>query len=526
KPVSTLRLVGARGSLRQARSSILTKLPLRVVQLIRGSLRTKFVFVIVSLIMALMGIVTFVVDHHQRQAILELTRLRALHLGASLAAVSEGYLLSYNYIQLEQAAEKVTAENDDVMYAVAHGRDGKVAVFSGRTDLQGHTLDDPVSQRALQADKPLVQKIIIPQTREPGYDVAIPVYVPRSSQKWGTIRLGFSLQSAYALIHQTRRDLFLLSLGAILCSTVLAIFLAMRISKPIGQLVAGVHEFAKGSYEHPITLDTSDEIGYLARSFEQMRTSLQLHLISLADEKRLLEEANRRLQETQQQLIQTERLAAVGKLASRVAHEVNNPLAIVKTAIRILRNQSKDDNPAQENLQVIEEEISRIARIIRELLDFSRPKPNEEVVQVNAVIQSMQTLLTQDLREKGIALQVISEPGLPLVRLSADQLKQVVLNMVRNAEDAMPKGGELVIRTTRKGKNVEMSIADTGCGIPAEHLQNLFDPFFTTKTSDKGMGLGLSVSYGIIQNAHGSIQVESQIDTGSTFRVSLPACEV
>lgn len=526
KPVPSLRLRSMSGGLRQARSTVLTTLPLRVVQLIRGSLCAKFILGIVSLIIVLMGTVTFVVDRHQRHAILEQTRLRALNLGTSLAAVSEGYLLSYNYIQLEQAAEKMTEDNEDVLYAVAHLRDGKVAVFSGRSDLQGNKLDDPVSRRALHADKPLVQQTIIPETKEPGYDVAIPVYAPRSTQKWGTIRLGFSLQRAYELIHQTRRDLFLLSLVAILGSTVLAIFLAMRISQPIGHLVAGVHEFAKGSYDHPITLDASDEIGYLAGAFEQMRTSLQLHLISLADEKRLLEEANRRLQETQQQLIQTERLAAVGTLAARVAHEVNNPLAIVKTAIRLLRNQSKADDPAKENLQVIEEEISRIARIIRELLDFSRPKPSEEVVQVNAVIQSMQGLLAQDLHEKGIALKVLPEQGLPLVRLSADHLKQVILNMVRNAEDAMPGGGELVIRTAWKGKSVEMSIADTGCGIPKDHIQHLFDPFFTTKASDKGMGLGLSVSYGIIQNAHGSIKVESKVDTGSTFRVNLPACEV
>src|SRR5262249_28863899 len=118
----------------------------RAVQLIRGSLRAKFIFVIVSLITALMGTVTFVVDRHQRRAILEQTRLRAFHLGTSLAAVSEGYLLSASYVQLEQAAEKVTAENKDVMYAMAHLRDGKVAVFSGQINVPGNTLDDPVSQ--------------------------------------------------------------------------------------------------------------------------------------------------------------------------------------------------------------------------------------------------------------------------------------------------------------------------------------------------------------------------------------------
>jgi PAS domain S-box-containing protein len=222
-----------------------------------------------------MGAVTIVMEIHQRRVILEQTQLRALSLGASLAAMSQGSFLRYDFIQLEQAIEKVTNENEDVVYAVAHLHDGKVAAFSGRSDLQGKMLEDLVSRRAMEAKKPLVQKIVIPQTREPGYDVATPVYTPRSRKKWGTIRLGFSLKRAYAQIHQTRRDLFLLSLGALLVGTSLAILLAMRISKPIGQLVAGVHEFARGSYDRPIQVHARDEIGYLADAFEKMRTSRQ-----------------------------------------------------------------------------------------------------------------------------------------------------------------------------------------------------------------------------------------------------------
>ena len=239
-----------------------------------------------------MGAVTFVVEGHQRRAILEQTRLRAVSLGTSLAALSEGYLLSYNFVKLEQTSENVTTNEADVVYTVAHLRDGKVAAFSGRHDLQGRTLDDPVSQHALAADAPLVQHILIPQTKEPGYDVAIPVYAPGSSKKWGTIRLGFSLRHAYALIHRTRRDLALLSLASIFCGTSLAVFLAMRISKPVGQLVVGVHQFAGGAYDRPIQVDASDEIGYLAQAFEQMRTSLQRHLAHLAEEKQRLEETN------------------------------------------------------------------------------------------------------------------------------------------------------------------------------------------------------------------------------------------
>jgi Single cache domain 3 len=221
-----VRLAVPRGR-QGAQWSPLTKLPLRAGQLIRGSLRAKFIVVIVSLILVLMGAVTLVVERHQRRAILEQTQLRALALGASLAAVSEGYLLSYDFIQLEQVAENVTANNADVMYAVAHLRDGKVAAFSRRGDLQGKRLDDPVSQRALQATAPLVQDIILPDSREPGYDVAIPVYGHRGSQKWGTVRVGFSLKHEYALIHQTRRDLFWLSLAAMGCGTLLAAVLVI-----------------------------------------------------------------------------------------------------------------------------------------------------------------------------------------------------------------------------------------------------------------------------------------------------------
>jgi two-component system, NtrC family, sensor kinase len=250
------------------------------------------------------------------------------------------------------------------------------------------------------------------------------------------------------------------------------------------------------------------------------------HLESEAEEKRRLEESNLKLREAQQQLIQSESMAAVGKVAARVAHEVNNPLAIIKTAVRIIRNQSAPDSPTTGSLQMIEDEISRIARIIQELLEFSRPTtPVQEWVQINAIIQSLEPLLEQDLREKQIALKNILEPELPLVLISSDQLKQVVLNLVRNAADAMPQGGELVIRTAHQGQFVELSIADTGCGIPAEHREHIFDPFFTTKRRGRGMGLGLSVSYGIITAARGRIEVESEVGKGSTFRVSLPAVQ-
>jgi C4-dicarboxylate-specific signal transduction histidine kinase len=300
--------------------------------------------------------------------------------------------------------------------------------------------------------------------------------------------------------------------------------MAMLIGRPIARLVTNVDAFTRATYGRSITVEGNDEISYLAHAFEQMRDSLQSHLANLAAEKRRLEETNQRLQATQQQLIQSERLAAVGQVAARVAHEVNNPLAIIKTAISIINHRQRDHNPAAEQLQMIEEEISRIARIIDELRDFSRPVPTDEVVDVNHVIQGLAGLLDGNLRQRQILLKVDLESRLPSVRISADQLKQVILNIVRNGEDAMPEGGELTIRTACKGHFVECSITDTGSGISPEHRGRLFDPFFTTKGKGRGMGLGLSVSYSIIQGAHGFIDAESEVGQGSTFRVSLPTC--
>jgi two-component system NtrC family sensor kinase len=491
----------------------------------RGSLRAKFIVAIASLIVALMGAVTVIVDRHQHHALMEQARLRAVTLGRGLTVVSEGYLLTYNFIQLEQLMETLRQDEDDVEYAIAHRRDGQVAVYSGRSDLQGRQLADPVTRRALEATEILVQEVILPDTKQRGYDVAIPVVVPSTSQKWGTIRLGFSLQRAYASIHQTRRDLFVISLLAMVCGISLAAYMATRIARPIGQLVAGVHEFARGSYDHAIRVDSKDEIGYLASAFNQLGTALQLHLARLQEEKRRLEDANRRLREAQEQLIQSERLAAVGKLAAKVAHEVNNPLAIIKTSIRIIVSQTEGDDAIRDNLTEIEEEIARIARIIRGLLDMSRPAPAAEVVDVNRVVQGLERLLAPNLREKNVALTVVVDPSAPSVRISTDQLKQVVINLVRNAADAMPDGGDVSIETARQAQTVEIRVADTGCGIPEENLKRIFDPFFTTKGQEQGMGLGLCVSYGIIQAAKGTIVVDSKVGQGTTFRLSLPACE-
>jgi signal transduction histidine kinase len=205
-----------------------------------------------------------------------------------------------------------------------------------------------------------------------------------------------------------------------------------------------------------------------------------------------------------------------------VAHEINNPLAIIKTSVRIIQNQSREDSPTIKRLHIIDEEVSRIAHILRELLECSPASPTQEVVDVNAVIQSLELLLAPTLQSEQIALHVMLEPDLPRVCMESDRLKQVLFNIVRNAEEAMSGGGDLVIQTARQGDRIQVRITDTGGGIPPAHLGQVFAPFFTTKSHKGGKGLGLAISYGLVASAHGHIDVESEVGKGSTFRVSLP----
>src|SRR5262245_39985504 len=502
--------------------SMLATLPRRLFHRHWGNLRVKFTVVIVALQLALMGVITIVIERHQRAGILEQARLRALSLTLSLAALSEGDLFGYNLVKLEQTAEKMVADDQDVLYVIVHLHDGRVAVFSGRDDLRETQLSDPISQRALQATAPLVQELLGVETTVHGYDVAIPMFAPHSAKKWGTIRLGFSLQRVYERIYHTRLTLLSLSLGAIVCGTSLAIMLALWVSRPIRQLVAGVQAFTRGSYDYPLQVDMHDEIGYLACTFVQMRTSLQRHLASLADEQHCLEEANSRLHQMQQQLIQSERLATVGQMAAWVAHEINNPLAIIKTSVRIIQNQNHKNNQIIRRLHSIDGEVSRIAHILRDLLDCSPTDPSQEVMDVNAVIHSLEPLLAPTLQSEQIALRVMLESDLPQVCIASDRLKQVLFNIIRNAEEAMSGRGDLVIQTTRQGDRIQVRIADTGGGIPPEHLGQVFAPFFTTKGHQGGKGLGLAISYGLVASANGHIDVESAVGKGTTFRVSLP----
>jgi two-component system, NtrC family, sensor kinase len=226
----------------------------------------------------------------------------------------------------------------------------------------------------------------------------------------------------------------------------------------------------------------------------------------------------------EEQMSQTEKLTSLGLLAAGVAHEVNTPLAVISNYIQMLAKQMPEGDPRQGIIEKIVKQTFRASEIVNNLLNFSRTNATELAdIDVNRVVEETLTLVAHPLKTSQI--QVVKQLGgtLPAVRGSANKLQQVFLNLFLNARDAMPSGGMLEVRTAAHNGSVEVEVADTGAGIPREHIHRIFDPFFTTKASGRGTGLGLSVSYGIIKEHAGKIDVRSTPGKGTSFHVEFPA---
>ncbi|MCJ8500207.1 PAS domain-containing sensor histidine kinase [Desulfatitalea alkaliphila] len=235
----------------------------------------------------------------------------------------------------------------------------------------------------------------------------------------------------------------------------------------------------------------------------------------------------RQLSRTQEQLLQSEKLAAMGRLTSQLAHELNNPLYGIMNTLELMKTEIRPDNKRRRLLDMALSETVRLADMLRKMLSFSKPDQEERrPVDINTIVDEIMLLHEKQLREVDIKLQVSLGEGLRPVSASKNQLRQVMLNMVSNAKDAMPQGGRLTVTTSGNGGHVRVEIGDTGSGIRPEHLDKIFDTFFTTKTeSARGVGLGLSVCYGFVKDHGGDIQVESKVGVGTTFKIILPVVQ-
>jgi two-component system NtrC family sensor kinase len=333
------------------------------------------------------------------------------------------------------------------------------------------------------------------------------------SQRVGMLYVGV-LEAKYADVRRKALSIFIImTVAGMVLAVGLGTYSANRTSRPVQKLIEASIQVSQGNLSPEIGTISKSNLGVLQKTFKQMLTALQ-----------------ERDKESEKKLLQSEKQASIGKLAGGVAHEINNPLTGIFTFTHMLLRRTDIAADVRSDLETIAQETERVRKIVKGLLDFSRQTElDREPTDVNRLVRYTNSLVENQALIKGIHLSC--EPGedLPTITLDRNQMQSVLLNIIINALDATDPGGSITVSTgiglsasqpDRKG--VQIVCTDTGCGIPPENLDKLFDPFFTTKEIGQGTGLGLSVSYGIIERHGGTIWVQSKVGRGSTFTIWLP----
>jgi len=356
----------------------------------------------------------------------------------------------------------------------------------------------------------------------------------------GVLDINYSLDEIDSKLRTSTLDIAGFSLGFIaLASLAIGYFVHHLVYLPLRDLEGGAQRLSAGNLDQPIPVRSDDEFGKLACSFNSMTNALRNSRAELRDLAYTLEQKVERrtqeLQRAQAETVRGEKLASVGLLASGVAHELNNPLTGILTFSHLLRRKMPDTSPDAEDMDLVIRETKRCAAIIKRLLDFAREKqPEKKFNDINQIIEDTVRIVERPAHLRNIDITMALDRKLPLIWIDADQIKQVIMNMIVNAQHAVEEKGSITISTRRAAEPrsstqsaepvpmVEISIVDTGCGIPEKNLRRIFDPFFTSKEVGKGTGLGLSVSHGIVEAHGGIIEVQSKVGEGTTFSVFLP----
>lgn len=322
---------------------------------------------------------------------------------------------------------------------------------------------------------------------------------------------------------------------AVLAFILASLMFARFVSRPVEHLVKATTEISSGNLEYAIAhpenaVGSNDELEFLSLKFDAMRESLkekirQLDEVNknLAERNAEVERALAQLKRAQEELVKSERLAATGKMTAQLSHEINNPLHNIQSLLE--SSLRKVDGQAHELISLSLEEVTRMAKLTRQMLDFYRGS----IVDIEKKPVDLREVLEQLLRENEESFvkqkinAVLDMPiTVPSMYGAHDKLKQVFLNLMLNAKDAMPNGGKLALDVRLRNGQIKILVSDTGVGIPPEHMGKIFDAFFTTKKEVSGVGLGLSVTYGIVQQHDGSIHVASTVGKGTTFTIEFP----
>jgi len=299
--------------------------------------------------------------------------------------------------------------------------------------------------------------------------------------------------------------------------------LARIVVNPINRLLAATEKITGGHYGQRLNVSGSAELAGLAGAFNEMSITLQNKDRQVSEHLSALEQANSNLRQAREEGIRTEKMASIGLLAAGMAHEIGTPLASIMGYADLAAGEEPDNPAIQDYTRRISDDCSRIDRIVRGLLDYSRPRVStEETADIRQVVTTSLELLTQQGAFKNVKVSVAADESFPPVKANSHQLQQVLVNLFLNSRDAVPEEGVLKVRVRLEDGQACIDIMDNGSGIFEENLKHIFDPFFTTKEPGKGTGLGLAISARIIESFGGRITVRSKVGVGSCFTVWLP----
>ena len=478
------------------------------------SLRTRFTAWIAFLLLVLVSAIVWVTERREVATIYAETRNKGVLIAKNLIDHNLRYLLTYDADGLQSGIREQL--DDKLLYVVfydkyattiAYNREiaDQPAIYSS-SRLQGDTRPDAVAAEAKSAT--------LEGKARPVLEIEIPIAIRGSGDRWGSVKVGLSLADMRAEVRRTQTVLVLMGLGGFLLGLAGATVLARRITRPIENLVEGTVRISRGDFSHRIAIDSEDEIGNLARRFNAMTD-------------RLLD-ARERMEDAHRLLIQAEKLASIGRLAATIAHEIRNPLTSVKLNVQKIVEDGRFGEPESEHLAISQEGIAQIEKFIKELLNYTRVADLHKArFPVGLILDESAKVLADAFSEKRVALERRTAPGLPEIVVDGDKIRQIVLNVLRNALEASAPGGRVTMAAGRGDGEaagaILIRIEDEGAGIPEKDWENVFEPFYTTKST--GIGLGLALSRRIAEQHHGAIRVVPKAGPGTAFEIIIPVEE-
>lgn len=477
----------------------------------RLSLKYKFILITASAIIMLMGIIGYISVERERAILYGEVERQGKLLGETLAIpilndliyerlglVEEGGLLD-NYIM-----EIFNRRDLQLLYIAILDEDGRVISHNDITEY-GKIYSDPLTTKALAAEGTIIQRFA--SSGHAALDIGVPLSIGK--KRWGTLKIGISLEKAEREIVTTIVKIALLTLVLIAAGFGIILLLSRRFINPITQL-ANIMEKARGDYlEVRADVKGHDELAVLGKRFNSMIERIR--------------QANDELRRANERMIQSEKLASLGILASGVAHEINNPLGGLFNCVEMLKQSGANQEFREKYLGLIKEGLDKIENTVSKLLWMSRKSGHAPTdVNVKNAVDSVHSFLEYRLNKGNIRFVNAVPEDLRIV-VDLHDLQQVLMNLMINAVHAMENGGRLSIDGRQENGAVIISVSDTGVGIPADNIGKIFDPFFTTKPTGEGTGLGLWVTYGIVKNYGGDISVESEPGRGSRFTMKFPS---